>query len=100
MRESCNSEGTEARMAVMAFMFEPVLCGREVVIDSPEQSSPHQSLLRTMVATMAEPEAEVAPVPFWCDALQALVVVEGVEHDVVEVHIQGVSDGSAKGMLA
>ena len=76
MWESCDGEGAEAGVAVMAFVFVSFLGGREVAIDSPERHGPHQSSLRAMIAAMAEPEAEVTPVPLWCDTLQALVVVE------------------------
>ena len=50
-----NGQRAEARMTIVAFAFVPLLGGREVVLDSPEQSGPLQSLLRAMIATMTEP---------------------------------------------
>ena len=87
-------------MAIVTFEFVPGLGGGKIAIYSPEQQGPLQSLLRAMIAAMAESEAEVPPAPFESDALQALVVIEGVEHDGVQMEIEEMSDFSPERMFA
>ena len=66
-------------MTVAAFAFRPVLSGGEVVIDSPDQDGALKALVRAMVATSTEPEAEVTPIPLRADPLQSLAVIQGVQ---------------------
>ena len=100
MWEASDGEGAKAGMAGVSFAFRPLLGGREITIYGPKQHGPLQTLLGVMIATVAEAEAEIAPAPLGRHPLQAAVIIEGIEHDIVKMEIEELRNINAEGVLA